>query len=65
MGFKDMVIHGNLTGVNELQIRLLRKLGYCVVPLKENNFDSNPTWIKKVQYLQNLLKESISGKPEM
>ena len=61
VGFNETLLNGSgLIGVNELTKRLLQRMGYTVIFVNQKYLSTNTTAIKKVQYLQNLIKIAIN-----
>ncbi|XP_023233363.1 protein TBRG4-like [Centruroides sculpturatus] len=57
--FKDLTLDGQLTGINSLYVRLLKKIGYSVVEVPYTEFNNKLNPVKKVQYLQDKIAQAI------
>lgn len=50
------------TGAQGLRERLLIQSGYRVVKVKHTEFDPRENLVKKVQYLEHLIRNALSAK---
>lgn len=61
--FKDFTLDNQeLKGINALYVRLLKKIGYSVVEIPHTEYSDKLTPVKKVQYLQKKILQTIQKK---
>lgn len=57
IGFNDTLLEtsSNLIGPKEVEMRILRSLGYLVIPVHQNLIPAGTTPLNRVKFLQNLI----------
>ncbi|KPM03966.1 hypothetical protein QR98_0024050 [Sarcoptes scabiei] len=63
IGFNETLLENNtsLIGPKQAEISLLRSLGYIVVPIHQNSFQSSISSLNRVKFLQDLIASHLKN----